>query len=165
MGYEEKLLQWAIYYMYDRMGLMTLGKLKCIPWVISTWTSFRCAAIQKLKRYKSPGTNHIPIELIKTEGKTYTFWDPHSYLPFLKQRWTATAVEEVYHCTKQCDDTNCSNYRRISVLPTSYIILPNSLLSRLTPYVDEITGHHQCGPQRNRSSNDQIFCIRQILEK
>ncbi|KAJ4426173.1 hypothetical protein ANN_26982 [Periplaneta americana] len=35
----------------------------------------------------------------------------------------------------------------------------------LTPYVDEIIGDHQCGFRRNRSTIDQIFCIRQIMEK
>jgi hypothetical protein len=39
------------------------------------------------------------------------------------------------------------------------------LLSRLSPYVDEIIGDHQCGFRRNRSTTDQIICIRQILEK
>jgi len=49
--------------------------------------------------------------------------------------------------------------------PTTYKILSNILLSRLTPYVNEITGDHQCGFQCNRSTTDQIFCICQILEK
>jgi hypothetical protein len=35
----------------------------------------------------------------------------------------------------------------------------------LIPYGDEIIGHHQCGFRRNRSTTDQIFYIRQILEK
>jgi hypothetical protein len=41
------------------------------------------------------------------------------------------------------------------------------LLSRLSPYifVDEIIGVHQCRFRRKRLSIDQIFCIRQILEK
>jgi hypothetical protein len=43
--------------------------------------------------------------------------------------------------------------------------LSNILLSRLSPYIDEIIGDHQCGFQRNRSATDQIFCIRQILEE
>jgi hypothetical protein len=30
---------------------------------------------------------------------------------------------------------------------------------------DEIIGDHQCGFRRNRSTTDQIFCIRQLLEK
>jgi hypothetical protein len=40
-----------------------------------------------------------------------------------------------------------------------------SLPSRLSPYVDEIIGDHQCGLRRGRSTTSHIFCIRQILEK
>jgi hypothetical protein len=43
----------------------------------------------------------------------------------------------------------------MSLLSTSYKILPNILLLRSSPYVDEIIGNHQC----------QIFRICQILEK
>ena len=38
------------------------------------------------------------------------------------------------------------------------------LLSRLTPYAEEVIEDHQCG-FRNRSTTDHIFCIRQTLEK
>jgi hypothetical protein len=34
-----------------------------------------------------------------------------------------------------------------------------------SPYVDEIVGDHQCEFWCNRSTTDQIFCIRQILER
>jgi hypothetical protein len=44
-------------------------------------------------------------------------------------------------------------------------MLSNILLPRLSTYIDEIIGDHQCGFQRNRSTIDQIFCIHQILEK
>jgi hypothetical protein len=44
-------------------------------------------------------------------------------------------------------------------------MLSNILFSRIIPYADEIIGDHQCGFRRNRSMTDQIFCIRQILEK
>jgi hypothetical protein len=43
-------------------------------------------------------------------------------------------------------------------------MLSNILLSRLVPYIDEIIGDRQCGFRRNRSTTDQIVCIRQILE-
>ena len=66
--------------------------------------------------------------------------------------------------SKQGDKTDCSNYTGISLLPTTYTILSNILLSRLTPYAEEIIGDHQCGFRRNRPSTDHIFCIRQILE-
>jgi hypothetical protein len=35
----------------------------------------------------------------------------------------------------------------------------------LSPYIDEIIGDHHSRIRRNRSTTDQIFCIRQILEK
>ena len=44
-------------------------------------------------------------------------------------------------------------------------MLSNILLSRLTPYAEEIIGDHQCGFQCNRSITDHLFCIHQMLEK
>jgi hypothetical protein len=62
------------------------------------------------------------------------------------------------------DKTDCNNYRGISLLPTTYKILSNILLSRLIPYAEKIIRDHQGGFQHNRLTNDHIFCIRQILE-
>jgi hypothetical protein len=58
-----------------------------------------------------------------------------------------------------------SIFRGISLLSTSYKMLSNILLSRLVPYIDETIGDHWCRFQRNRSTPDQIFRMRQILEK
>jgi hypothetical protein len=66
---------------------------------------------------------------------------------------------------KKGDKTDCGNYRGISLLSTSKKMLSNILLSRLTPYADEIIGDHQCGLQHKRSRTDQIFYIWQIMEK
>jgi hypothetical protein len=53
----------------------------------------------------------------------------------------------------------------ILLLPTSYKIVSNILLSRLSSYIEEITENHQHGFRRNNSTTDQIVCIRRILEK
>jgi hypothetical protein len=74
----------------------------------------------------------------------------------LPDQWKESIIVPVH---KKGDKTDYSNYRRISLLSTSYKILSNILLSRL------IIGDHQCGFRRNRSTTDQIFCSRQILEK
>ena len=60
---------------------------------------------------------------------------------------------------------DCNNYRGISLLSTSYKILSNICLSRMTAYANEIIGEYQCGFRRNRSTVDHTFSIRQIHEK
>ena len=80
----------------------------------------------------------------------------------LPDEWEESIIVPIH---KKGDKTDCSNYRGISLLPTTYKILSNILLSRLIPYAEEVTGDHQCGFRCNRSTTDHIFCIRQILEK
>ena len=65
---------------------------------------------------------------------------------------------------KMDDKTDCSIYRRISLLSTTHTILSNILLSRLTPHAEKIIGYHQCGFRRNRSDTDHTSCIRHVLE-
>jgi hypothetical protein len=66
---------------------------------------------------------------------------------------------------KKRDKTDCSNYRGMLLLSTTYKIVSSVLLSRLTPHVAEIIEGHQCGFQHNPSTTDQIFCIHLIMEK
>jgi hypothetical protein len=63
------------------------------------------------------------------------------------------------------DKIYCCNYKVISILPTTYKILSNILLSRLTPYAEEIIGDYQCGFRRNWSTTDHKIWLRQILAK
>jgi hypothetical protein len=64
---------------------------------------------------------------------------------------------------KKVGKTGCNNYHGISQLSSSYKILSNILLSRLSPYAHEIIEVHQCGFQHNSSTTDHIFCICQTL--
>jgi hypothetical protein len=80
----------------------------------------------------------------------------------LLDQWKESIIISI---RKKDDKTDCSNYRGISLLSTSYKMLSNILLSRLSPYIDEVIGDHECRFRRNKSTTDQIFCIRQILQK
>jgi len=124
-------------------------------------------AIEKLNSHKSPGIDQIPAELIKVGGRTicceihkliFSIWNKEK----LPEDWKELIIAPIY---KKSDKTDCSNYRGISRLPTTYKILSNILLSKLTPYAVEIIGDHQSGFRHNRSITDHIFCIRQILKK
>jgi hypothetical protein len=55
---------------------------------------------------------------------------------------------------KKDDKAYCTNYRGISLLSTSHKFLSNILLSRLSPYIDEIIGDHQYRSGRTRSTTD-----------
>jgi hypothetical protein len=80
----------------------------------------------------------------------------------LPEKWKESIIVPIH---SKGGITDCNNYRGISLLPTTYKILSNILLSRLIPYAEKFIGDHQCGFRRNRSSTDHIFCIRQINEK
>jgi hypothetical protein len=63
------------------------------------------------------------------------------------------------------DNADSSKYTGISLLLTTYKIVPIFFSQTLTPYVDKNIGNHQCGFQLKRPTTDQIYCIHQILEK
>ena len=124
-------------------------------------------AIEKLKSHKSPGTDQIPADLINAGDRTIRSETCKLIFSIvnkeeLPEEWKESVIVPIY---KKGDETNCSNDRGISLLLTMYKILSNILLSKLTPYAEEITGNHRCGFGHNRSTTDHIFCIRQILEK
>jgi hypothetical protein len=60
----------------------------------------------------------------------------------LPDQWKESVIVPIH---KKGDKTDCSNYYGTTLLSTSYTILSNILLSRLSPYIDEIIGDHQCG--------------------
>jgi len=81
-------------------------------------------AIEKLKRHRSPGINQIPAELIKAGDRTicseickliYSVWIEEE----LPEEWKESIIVPIY---KKGDNTDCSKYRGISLLPTTYKI-------------------------------------------
>jgi len=49
----------------------------------------------------------------------------------LPEEWKESIIVPIF---KKGDKTDCSNYRGMSLMPTTYKILSNILLSKLTPY-------------------------------
>jgi hypothetical protein len=72
----------------------------------------------------------------------------------LPDEWKESIIVPI---NKKGDKKDCNKYRGISLLPTTYKVLSNILLSRLIPYAEEITGYHQCGFRRNMSTTDHKF--------
>jgi len=66
---------------------------------------------------------------------------------------------------KDANRMECSNYRGVSLLNTANKILSNILFARISPFAENIIGNYQCGFRKNGSTTNQIFTLRQILEK
>jgi len=97
-------------------------------------------AVEELKSYKSQGTDQIPAEFIKAGSRIIRYeirtliisiWNKEE----LPEEWKESIIVPI---CKRSDKTDCSNCRGTSVLPPTYRILSNILLSRLTPYTEEI---------------------------
>ena len=82
-------------------------------------------AIEKVKRHKSPGIDQVPPELIKAGGRT-VHSEIRKLTEELPEEWKESIILPIY---KKGDETECNNFRGISLLSTSYKILSNILLS------------------------------------
>jgi hypothetical protein len=69
----------------------------------------------------------------------------------LPDQWKESIIVPIH---KMGDKTDCNNYYGISLLSTPYKPLSNILLSRLGPYIKEITGDHQ---RRFRYNNQLLI--------
>ena len=87
-------------------------------------------AVEKLKRYKSPGTDQIPAEAIQAGSSTMLF----EILKLINSVWNKKELPEqwkvtiIVHIDKKLDKTDCSNYQGMSLLSTTFKILSNILL-------------------------------------
>jgi len=119
-------------------------------------------AIEKPKRQKTQGNNQISEELIKAGGRTspseiHKLVHSISNKEELGEEWKESIIAPTY---KKGDKTDCRNCRDISLLSSTYKLLSNVLLSRLTPLGIISVDLDATGKQTK-----QIFCFHQIFEK
>jgi len=122
---------------------------------------------EKLKIHKAAGLDNIPAEPIKqggTELKTrihkliMKIWDEET----LTTEWMERIICPIY---KKGDRMICSNYRPITLLNVVHKIFSILINNRLTKIVESKLEDCQMGFRLNRSTIDNIFIVRQIIEK
>ncbi|XP_060665808.1 uncharacterized protein LOC132798106, partial [Drosophila nasuta] len=124
-------------------------------------------AIMRLKNNKAAGADGLPAELFKAGGEELIrcmhqlfckIWVEDS----MPNDWNLSVLCPVL---KKGDPTICTNYRGISLIAISYKVLSSVICERLKPYTSTLIGPYQCGFRPGKSTIDQIFTLRQILEK
>jgi hypothetical protein len=122
------LNRWKNYFchvlnIYGEGGVRQTEMHRAEPFVPEPSTSEVEVAIGKLKRYKSQGVDQIPAELIVAGGETLHS-EIHNLIKLiwnkeLPHQWKESVVIPIH---KKGDKADCSNYRGISLLSTSYKI-------------------------------------------
>ena len=123
-------------------------------------------AMTSMRSNSAPGEDGVPALAYKHGGVVL-----HRHLHGLVSKiWEREAIPEAWKTAvvipihKKGDRTRCSNYRGISLLDVASKILEAVILGRIRKCVDGCLRENQCGFRPGRSTVDQIFTLRQIIE-
>ncbi|XP_058127717.1 uncharacterized protein LOC131291223 [Anopheles ziemanni] len=123
--------------------------------------------MRKLKSNRAAGDDQLSGELFQHGGESLArvlhlvigkVWEMEE----LPQDWMTGVVVPVF---KKGDRLDCENYRGITIPNAAYKIFSQLLLHRLLPLAENFVGEYQAGFMDGRSTTDQLFTLRQILQK
>ncbi|CAF3935647.1 unnamed protein product [Rotaria sp. Silwood1] len=134
---------------------------------IPTLNQVQCA-IKQMKNGKAPGSNGISIDVIKAGGLPLAKWLHEIFVDIWEneimiENWTTTILIRLYK--NKGDKKICDNYRGISLLVVTSKIFSRIILNRVQGLLDKQLLEEQAGFRSNRSTIDQIFILKMIMEK
>ena len=124
-------------------------------------------AVRKLKNGKASGRDNISIEMLKSHnGIAEWLWDivnkcwSEENFP---QNWKLAEVVPLYK--NKGKRSECANYRGIPLLSVPGKVFASIILNRCKDALDQVLREEQCRFRKSKGCNDQLFALRQILEK
>ena len=124
-------------------------------------------AVHKLKNGKASGPDNISAEMLKSHnGIADWLWDivnkcwTEENLP---QDWKLAEIVPLYK--NKGKRYECGNYRGISLLSVPGKVFASIILNRRKDAFVQVLREEQCGFRKSRGCTDQLFALRQILEK
>ncbi|CAM4979652.1 unnamed protein product [Rotaria socialis] len=125
------------------------------------------AAINSLKRNKSPGSDGVTAEMLQAGGEPlsrqiHTLCNKAWHEGTIPEEWGKSILVPI---PKKGDLSNCSNYRTISLINHTGKVLLIVLLNRLKNHLDAYLSEEQAGFRKDRSTVHQILTLRLLAEK
>jgi hypothetical protein len=117
---------------------------------------------KKLRNNRSPGEDNIISEMIKYSGPSMK----NEIYKLITQTWNEEKIPDNWKIGIIClihekgDKTECSNYRRITLLNVMYKILTRLINKRIGEITENVLGEYQCGFRSNRSTTELLFIMR-----
>ena len=125
-------------------------------------------AIKQMKNGKAPGNDGISADLIKAGGLPMAKWLHEIFVDIWENEtiiedWSTAILIRLYK--NKGDKKVCDNYRGISLLVVTSKIFSRIILNRVQDLLDKQLLEEQAGFRSNRSTIDQIFILKMVMEK
>ena len=123
--------------------------------------------IKRLKNGKAAGIDGIQAELLKHGGGELA----KRITKLCNKIWTTGEIPQdwrdgiIIPLPKKGDLRDCNNWRGITLLSVPGKVMAGIILNRIKDAVDEVLRQQQAGFRKGRSCCEQIFALRQIIEK
>ena len=124
-------------------------------------------AIKRLKNGKTPGQDQIQTEMLKADSITSEAELTKLFNKILQKEQVPSSWKKgmIIKIPKKGDIRECKNWRGVTVLPVISKIFGRILINRIKNGVDKVLRKEQAGFREKRSTTEQIFVLRNILEQ
>jgi len=124
-------------------------------------------AIKKLKNGKAGGIDGITAELLKADTQTTVDWLDKLFRTIWEREEVPKEWKQgiIVKLPKKGDLTDCGNWRGITLTSVPSKVFGRVLINRIRDGVDSKLRDEQAGFRRGRSTTEQIFVLRNIIEQ